>query len=119
MNRSSLVWFAAGAAASSAVALASTLLKSEPVTFTAFLVLEEPFVLKARGQMSDMDMIADQTGELLRSCRAKSFETTFLYDDHSPTADLPLIQGNAQAFDCVLEEANSRDLRLSIDLRRD
>lgn len=63
-------------------------------------------------------MIAHQTGELLRKCGAKSFETTFLFTDHAPTADLPLSDMNADAFACVLDGARARNIKIRIELRR-
>lgn len=119
MNRLNLVWFAAGAAASSAVSVAVTLLAPEPVTLSPFLILEEPVNSNRDGRVSDLETIANEGGELLRNCGATSFEMTSLYNDHLPTAEFPISADSASALGCVLEQANARDYRLNIEFRRD
>lgn len=78
--------------------------------------MEEPLVI---GAVADQDMIANRTGDMMRRCGARTFETTFLYEDHSPTADLPIISENGAAFECVLNESAARGYRLNIELRED
>ena len=102
------------------------MLKPEPATQTPFLILDEPdstpalmsAASKTNTNAVEMGFIASKTGELLHGCEAKSFELT-LSENGRPTADLPLNEENAPAFDCVLAKATARNYRMDIELRPD
>jgi len=114
-----LIWFAGGAATAGLATFTAEYLRKEPVTTTAFLIFEEPVNVDGDGKVSDLETIADQTGEMLRHCEASSFETTALYTDHLPTADLPIKTANSAAFACALNEGAKRGYRMNIELRTD
>ena len=63
-------------------------------------------------------MIANVTGDLARNCGAKFFETTFLYNDHSPTTEIALVPANKKAVDCILAETAERAIQTNIIYRK-
>jgi hypothetical protein len=122
-----LLWFAAGAATSAAVAVSADLLWSEPAPKTPkvpFLVLEEPtrLVSSSSGPLSETDklkIVASETGNVLRNCGAKRFEITAVYPDHPASADLPITAENSSAFACVLSAGAQKGFSLNIELHSD
>ncbi|GAA0278433.1 hypothetical protein GCM10009127_19260 [Alteraurantiacibacter aestuarii] len=69
-------------------------------------------------EIRDEDMIANVTGELARMCGAKFFETTFLYEDHSPTMEIAIIPENAEAIDCIVAAASQDSIQTNIIFRK-
>jgi hypothetical protein len=120
-RRDKLNWFALGAFSSGAVSLfAGEMLRLGPVidhSTTSYLVLEEPFSETTAGPGFDPAFIAYRTGEILRECGAEYFETTSLYEDHSPTADLPVIPQNLDALQCVVLRADDEDIAIRSETR--
>jgi hypothetical protein len=84
---------------------------------TDFLVLQEPLSEALAEEGFDSSFIAYQTGEILRECGAWYFEVTPLYDDHMPTADLPIIPQNRDALQCVFLEADRKRIAVNIEPR--
>jgi len=84
-----------------------------------FLELVEPFELRGEGEeVRNEDMIANITGELARTCGAKFFETTFLYEDHSPTTEIAITPENRQAIGCIVTAAKQNSIQLNIIFRK-
>jgi hypothetical protein len=118
VRRIRLIWFALGAAAVAIMTILTNLfLTPAPERPTiAYLELTEP--LQGRDQVQDEDMIADQTGRLARDCGARFFETTFLYNDHSPTMEIALTPENEESVRCILAEASKRSIQTNIIFRK-
>jgi hypothetical protein len=118
VRRTRLIWFALGAAAVAIMTILTNLfLTPEPERpIIAYLELTEPLVV--RDQVRDEDMIADQTGQLARTCGAKFFETTFLYNDHLPTMEIALTPENEKSVRCILAEASKRSIQTNIIFRK-
>ncbi|NCP19085.1 MAG: hypothetical protein GW855_08005 [Erythrobacter sp.] len=121
-RRQKLIWFAIGAFTASAFSVAATrLLQPGPNidhSTTDYLVLKEPFSKATAEEDFDRASIAYQTGELLRDCGAAYFETTFLYNDHAPTAELPLVTENLNSIQCVVLRAEDEGIETRIETRR-
>ena len=114
-RRQKLIWCAFGAFSVSAPSVVTALLQPGPAidhSTTDYLVLEEPFSEATGEEGFDPAFIAYQTGELLRDCGAAYFETTFLYNDHAPTADLPLVTQNLSAIQCVVLRAEDKGIKI-------
>lgn len=119
MRRTRLIWFALGAAVTATAAVVATQFAPAPdQPEVAFLELIEPERPGAQNKVQDEDMIANVTGDLARKCGAKFFETTFLYNDHSPTMEIALVPENKKAIDCILTEAAKRSIRTNIIYRK-
>lgn len=126
MNRSRLIWFAAGAATSVIASLAAMMLSPKPASLTPFLILDEPAAspaLKGNGlrtstEALETSFIANKAGELLHGCGAKSFKVT-VPENGRPTADFPLNEENARAVECALTEAAGQKYRIGFELRPD
>lgn len=123
MRRTKLIWFAAGAAAATLFSLfANWFLQPTVIKHgrTAYIVLTEPHSEKqpiVGEPASNNEMIANQTGSILRDCGATVFETTFLYNDHAPTADFPIIRENHSSLDCVIKAINDQGIHFEIETR--
>lgn len=121
MRRTKLIWFGLGAAVAGVSFLLSTILREGLVfddTHVAYLVLTEPKrEIEPSAPVRDEDMIAYQAGEIFNRCGARAFETTGLYEDHQPTAELPLIAENYRALECVIEAIRDERLPFHIEMR--
>jgi hypothetical protein len=119
VRRAKLIWFALGVAATTIVAVFARQFAPVPEQpEIAFLELIEPERPGAQDKVRDEDMIANATGELARNCGAKFFETTFLYNDHSPTMEIALVPANKKAVDCILAETAKRAIQTNIIYRK-
>ena len=120
-TRQKLIWFALGALSSSAISVtAMIVLQSGGRHYrpTAnYLIFQEPaFEAKAEDDF-DRALIAYGTGKVLRDCGVRYFETTLGYDDHPPTADLPIIPQNLDALQCVLLRAEKEGISVRAETR--
>ncbi len=121
MRRTRLIWFALGAGTSLAATLIAMMFFTPRETSPTipFLELIEPVKLRGEGEeVRDEDMIANVTGELVRTCGADFFETTFLYNDHSPTTEIAIVPENADAIDCIVKAASRRSIQTNIIFRK-
>jgi hypothetical protein len=119
VRRSKLIWFALGAGVTAISAVVARQFAPAPEQpAIAFLELIEPERSGARNEVRDEDMIANVTGDLARNCGAKFFETTFLYNDHSPTTEIALVPANKKAVDCILAETAERAIQTNIIYRK-
>ncbi|MGI9376767.1 hypothetical protein EB810_11810 [Altererythrobacter sp. FM1] len=120
-RRQKLIWYALGAFSASTFSVAATLLMQPGPAIdhaaASYLVLEEPISEVTGEKGFDPAFIAYQTGELLRDCEAAYFETTFLYTDHAPTADLPLVKQNLNAIKCVVLRAEEEGIEIRTETR--
>ena len=121
MRRTRLIWFAIGAGTSLTATVMSMMFfaSPEPLPTVPYLELTEPFVLRGEGEdLRNEDMIANLTGEVTRNCGAEFFETTFLYEDHSPTVEIAVVPENADAIDCIVTAASQRSIQTNIIFRK-
>ena len=70
------------------------------------------------GESKDEDMIANRSGALARTCGARFFETTFLYNDHAPTLEIALTPANQKATECIRERAALQSIQMNIIYRK-
>jgi hypothetical protein len=123
VRRVKLVWFALGAGAAACAFVASNwFFRSTPVdqAQTAYIVLAEPISEAPPDDdhvVKDTDSIANTTGQLLRDCGSRVFETTFLYDDHGATADFPIIPENFGSLECVINAVRDQDIGFEVEVR--
>jgi hypothetical protein len=82
-----------------------------------FLILEEPPSEARGGEGFDPAFLAYETGKIMRECKAHYFETTALWNDHSPSADLPIIPGNTEAIECVVLRARDAGIKVRVETR--
>jgi len=118
-----LIWFALGAGTAALLSWAANwylnpiVLDDERV---AFLILTEPLSQdqpSSEATEARNDSIADHTGEILRECGARVFETTGLYPDHAPTAELPMIHENYGSLECIIKAAHTNGINLTVETR--
>ena len=122
MRRTKLIWFALGAFVASMAFVLAMLLPISPLVLddsqVPYLIVTEPErELSPGSPIPDEFLIADRTGEIMRQCGAKGFETTFLYNDHRPTAELPIVAENSQALECVVNAIHSEELDFRFENR--
>ncbi|UVI38790.1 hypothetical protein [Qipengyuania spongiae] len=106
-----------GAATVLAVSIVAQMFRSTPdAPLIAHLELIEP--VDPGGEIQDVDMIANKTGNLARECGAEFFETTFLYTDHAPTLEIALTHENKQVTECILARSAQQAIETQIIYRK-
>ncbi|MBO9519783.1 MAG: hypothetical protein J7493_17125 [Porphyrobacter sp.] len=112
MKRISLLWFAAGAACSSAAAIFTGLvLRSPPEKMGWFLKVAEQGQSLNDGQASALWRGA----EIARDCGARSFELRpGVGSDNPDGTRIPLTRDNDLALDCVIERATKAGLWVGV-----
>jgi hypothetical protein len=78
-----------------------------------YLILTEP----ERSVANQEEPIASQAGQIIRDCRARAFETTGLYEDHSPTAEMPIVAENFDSIACVINAAEEKRIGFEFEAR--
>jgi hypothetical protein len=114
MRRDCLIWFAAGAACSSVVAVCAALaMRSPPEEQGWFLRVAE-----AGQSMLDRRASAAWKGaEIARDCDARFFEMIpGVAADAVDATRIPLVIENNQALGCILEHASEADLWVDLAL---
>jgi hypothetical protein len=120
-RRQKPLWFALGASSSACVYfVASFLIPPRSVIYEPsihYLILEEPPSKPTGSEDFDPAFIADRTGKIMRDCGARYFETTALFNDHSPTAELPIVGRNSKAIECVMLRAKDAGIKMRVETR--
>ena len=114
MRRDRLVWFAAGAACSSIVAVGvGYATRSQPEEQRWFLRVAEPGQSMLDGRASAQW----QSAEIARDCGSRSFETIpGIAADAVDATRVPLIRENNPALGCIVERATEAGLWVGVGL---
>ena len=113
MNRTALIWFAAGAATSGAAALTSDLFGPEREAAWRLIVWE-----------TGVDQMSSLPGkwrgaEIARSCKAQGFFAVPSPGPHVPDrTELSLKQPNADAIECIMHAAQLAKLEVQLSQRK-
>ena len=121
MSRTTLIWFAAGAATSAAATTGAWILNT-PAPDSLMLRLHEPEfdpTLEQWAKMSPeerkLSNIAVLTGELTRDCGIDAFSIVLPGSSHSaPYVEFNVLTSRPAAIECVLGESRQIDARVSL-----
>jgi hypothetical protein len=114
MKREHLIWFAAGAAASSlAFVLATIAVAARPVQVPLLAVEERVDHLAALTESEWRDVGA-LNGKLIHQCGARASEMDSITPDGGGQARVPITLENSPAINCIIREGAKQGFHLSV-----
>ena len=116
MNRTKLIWFAAGAASSAAVSIGAGILLAKDRPPGPYLIVEDRMDLL--NEMNDRGEIATLGGKMLRECGVHHFEMESVVPDGGGYSAVLVSPDNQDSFDCVFERSARDGFKLDLWMTR-